>query len=439
MKICILSDGIPPEGKGGAERIAWDSAVALQRAGHEVTVITTTQVGGGDGGRSRAPQARAAESTTDGIRVFSISSSYHVRWRAWRAVYNPGPVQEVRRLLVEIHPDIVHAHNVHAYLSYAALRAASQTGARVFHTVHDAMPFHYGKLVPKLSKNPTDSELPSTSTSTLQVWNYRVSGWQQFMEYRWRYNPFRNFFIRRALRTPDGLFVVSEALREALDQNGIHHAHVLYNGINSSVWQVSEKAVADFVHSRGLEGKKIVLFGGRITGTKGGDALLAAFPSIVEKVPNAVLLIMGTENEYVTSLKKRARESGIADHVICTGWISGDELRAAYHAATVVAVPSVYLDPLPTVVLEAMACEKPVVGSCLGGIPEMVEDGVTGYVVDPLDTRVLAARLAALLSDEQLAQEFGHAGAARLHAQFSEELHIKNLLTWYTRHTDTHD
>ncbi len=412
MKIAILADGIPPEGKGGAERIAWQSALLLAGAGHEVAVITTT----------RASTSKTSRTVVEGVQVFAISTNYHGRWRAWVSLWNPRVVREVKRILKEVQPEIVHAHNVHQYLSYASLAAARAPGARVFMTAHDAMSFSYDKLSEFLDPaNPICAE----------TYTYKISTWKQFREQRLRYNPFRNFFIRHILKKLDGVFAVSKALADALTQNGIQNVQVLYNGIDTHEWEVLPQKVTAFKRTHDLEGKSVMLFGGRVTGTKGGDALLAALPAIRNKAQDAILLIMGTETDYVRSLRTKAESLNVSSSIRCTGWISGDELRAAYHAADIIVVPSVYLDPLPTVVLEAMACAKPVVGSCLGGIPEMVEDGVTGYVVHPLDTAKFAEKCSALLLDHSLARTFGEAGLVRVKERFSPARHLESLLHSY--------
>ena len=105
---------------------------------------------------------------------------------------------------------------------------------------------------------------------------------------------------------------------------------------------------------------------------------------------------MGTENEYVNKFKNKAEKLGMSEHIVYTGWITGEELKAAYHSATVVAVPTVSFEPLSMVAIEAMVCAKPVIGSCYGGIAEVVEDGVTGYLVHPLDTELLSKKFTEL-------------------------------------------
>lgn len=396
MKIVILQDDFPPDSNGGAGVVAASLARALQERGHAVYVITTTrtleQVGTGE---------------WEGVPVYRIYSNYHERWRAWRSLYNPRVVREVSRLLALWRPDVVHAHNVHYHLSYASLRRAKRGGAKVFLTAHDTMLISYGKIEEPLSWWRT-------------VWHERL-----------RYNPFRSFYIKRALTYVDGISAVSKALADALAQGGITDVKVIRNGIDRQLWEVSPEAVKTFLQEHTLIGRAVLLFGGRISAYKGGDALLSALPAIREAQPRATLLLVGKDNEYVKALKVRAENLGFSDAIVSTGWLSGEALRAAYHAASAVVVPSVYLDPLPTVVLEAMACSKPVVGSCLGGIPEMVVDGETGYLVDPRDAELFARRVAEVLGDTALQHTLGQNGYDRIGTHFSLEKQVSTVLEWY--------
>ena len=390
MNIVFLQDDFPPYAKGGAGIVAETLARALAGRGHQVAVITAVQ-----------DKTLTGSFVEHGLRIERIYSDYAERWRGWRSLYNPATVPAVRRVLANIKPDIVHAHNIHYYLSYWSLRLARRTGARVFLTAHDAMLFHYGKLSPR---RPHD---------------LKVSAWQQWREYRFWYNPFRNFFIKILLKNVSKIFAVSEALKEALNQNGIKNVAVIYNGVDTAVWHVDVHAVESFKKKYNLVGKKIILFGGRVSGRKGGDIALAAVRDVVKSDPMATLVLLGRRDVYIDSLLMKADKWGIGANVLCAGWLSGDELHAAYAAATVVVVPSLYLDPLPTVVLEAMASRKPVIGANAGGIPEMVLNEQTGFICDPHDTTTFAAMLERVLNDLKLQQEMGEAGYERVKKYFS--------------------
>ena len=409
MKILFLQDDFPPNASGGAGIVAATLARELVKRGHELTVITSVQ-----------DKALAGSFREEGMHIERIYSDYMPRWRSWLSLYNPATVSRVKEILAEVKPAVVHAHNVHYHLSYWTLRLAKKRGAKVFLTAHDVMLFHYGKLTENM---PKDCEAPR---------NYRVDAWQQLRRYRFWYNPFRNLAIRLLVKNVDRIFAVSEALKDALEQNGIKNIDVIHNGINTDDWEVSPEMVRVFVREHGLESKKVILFGGRISAAKGGDVMLGALIKIIVEEPSALLLLVGKRDAYVDRLLQRAEEKEIGEHVVSTGWISGDSLKAAYHAATIVVAPSQYLDPLPTVVLEAMVCGKPVVGSCLGGIPEMVVDSETGYVANPFDASAIADKVVSLLGNPDVAARMGSRATARAENEFSLEAQVLSLLRAYT-------
>ncbi len=142
MKLVILTDEISG---GGAAVIAWNHAKAMQVAGFEVVVIATSPKSEEEG-----------EKFVDGIKVHVLHSNYPALWRAWRSLNNRRVVKKVDALLSKSKPDVIHAHNIHFHLSYAALAVARKYSSRVFLTIHDSMPFHYGKLFPETIKQQGD-------------------------------------------------------------------------------------------------------------------------------------------------------------------------------------------------------------------------------------------------------------------------------------------
>ncbi len=411
MNIVFLQDDFPPYAKGGAGIVADSFAQELVRNGNTLTIITSVQ-----------DHAKAGSFYEDGLRIERIYSDYAQRWRSWRSLYNPSTIPAIQRLLSEIKPDVVHAHNVHYHLSYYALRLARQNGAKVFLTAHDVMLFHYGKLTEFVDVDNTECR---------KKWNYKISPLQQLRAYRFWYNPFRNFFIRKLLKNVDKIFAVSYELKDALEQNGIKNIEVLHNSIDTDSWKVSDEVVSDFVKKHHLENKKVILFGGRISGAKGGDIMLEVLRDVVKSEPSAVLLLLGTRTEYVEKLIQRAQEWGIGANIISVGWVSGDELRGAYWSSTLVVMPSVYLEPFGMIALEAMACGKPVVGSCFGGIPEVIENEMSGFVVNPYDHKSLVNSIIRLIKNKSESDSFGVFGKRRAEDLFALGNNIKLLLDKY--------
>ena len=176
--------------------------------------------------------------------------------------------------------------------------------------------------------------------------------------------------------------------------------------------------------------KQVILIAGRLTAEKGLRQMLMALNVLHQQFPQLRLLLLTSRDLD----RQVAQEFAHLGRSICVGgWLSGAELRAAYQLADIVAVPSIYLDPFPTVILEAMAAGKPVVATAFGGAREAMVDGETGYIVNPFNTVVFAERLERLLLDSGLRREMGWRGRERVRRRFSLEQQVANMLAMYGR------
>ncbi len=172
-----------------------------------------------------------------------------------------------------------------------------------------------------------------------------------------------------------------------------------------------------------VDGPSAVLFVGRLVERKGVPYLLEAVGLLKDRSVRLVIVGDGPER---LKLEDAARRLGIADRVVFRGRIPAAELQAAYARARVFVLPSVFdargdTEGLGVVALEAMNHGTPVVASRIGGIPDVVEDGVTGLLVPPGDAAALAAALRRVLDEPDLARQLGEAGRRRVHERFSQE------------------
>jgi glycosyltransferase involved in cell wall biosynthesis len=113
------------------------------------------------------------------------------------------------------------------------------------------------------------------------------------------------------------------------------------------------------------------------------------------------------------------------------GYKSGEELTTLIKEAAFVVVPSEWYENCSMVVLEAMALGKPVIGSNIGGIPEQIEDGRTGFLFPMGDTAALAARMSGLARNKALRISMGRAARRKLENEFSLRKHCQELLALY--------
>jgi glycosyltransferase involved in cell wall biosynthesis len=166
---------------------------------------------------------------------------------------------------------------------------------------------------------------------------------------------------------------------------------------------------------------------GRLELEKGHPTLLEAWPLVLAQVPKAYLVIVG-EGSRLDALHQIAREQGIERHVIFTG--RRDDIPAVTAAFDIAVLPS-YREAQGLTILEAMALSRPVVASAVGGIPEMIEDGVTGLLVPPHDPPALAAAIVRLLRDHQLADMVARAGHDLVHDRFCIQLMVNAVQELY--------
>ncbi len=405
MHIVILSDMLPPDEPGGAGRVAWQLGQGFVAAGQRVTFITSSP------GPSRTEKR-------DGFTVHVLHSRYAERWRAWFGLFNPQTVWPLNRLLRQLRPDVVHAHNVHGHLSYHSLVIARHRGAATVFTAHDAMTVAYGKLTHFIDPSRPEQR---------DGFNYRLPFGYNLRQMRFRWNPARNLSIRHTLRYyTDARIAVSGELKKALEANRLPPFEVVHNGIDPSRFDAPEAAVAVLRQRFKLDGRRVILFGGRLNRAKGDQQLLAALRCVRQTVPDVALLVLARSDAYLQRLL--GEHPDLADVIVPGGWLEGAELAAAYRLAHVVVLPSVCFETFGLTALEGMAAGAVPVVTCFGGPREVVADGETGFVVNPYNTDALADRLIRLLTDEPLRRCMAEAGRARVEGHFTLRHQVETML-----------
>jgi len=178
----------------------------------------------------------------------------------------------------------------------------------------------------------------------------------------------------------------------------------------------------------------LVVMVSRLQRWKGVHIFVDAAAEVVKHYPEAFFVVaggtlFGLEDVYATELQKQVERLGLTEAFRFTGF-RPDILRF-FAAADVVVHSSIEPDPFPTVLLEAMACGKPVIASDLGGPGEIIDKGVTGLLVPPESAEAVANAIKALLQDPGRRVRMGEAGAARLRECFSAERMVRQLQALY--------
>lgn len=169
-----------------------------------------------------------------------------------------------------------------------------------------------------------------------------------------------------------------------------------------------------------------LLFVGRLARVKGIAVLLESLVRLRERHPDLVLRLVG-DGPDLGWLKSQARLLCIEDAVEITGYQSQAQVAEHLSEADVFVLPS-FAEGVPVVLMEAMASRTPAVASRIAGVPELLEDGVTGFTVQPGDGEGLVAAIAELLEDPEQRREMGEAGRAKVQAEFDSAREARWLL-----------
>ncbi len=401
MKIAIISNQFSSTA-GGATAIAFNQAKLLSELGHQVFVFA--------GGAESAP----GWSVEHGLRVYRVATP-DLPWllRSYFCLRNRRIETEFKKFLQKVGPEVIHSHNLYYQFPFSLLKIAKKFTPKVFFTAHDVMTFSPVKL---------DFFVNSKySLANIDAINYRLPLAVQLRQSRKAFNPWRNLLIRHYLKYATQIFSVSAELKKALEHNKIKNITTIHNGLDPARWSVSGPAVEALRKKMGLAHKKVILFAGRLSGYKGTEQILAALEQVIKKIPEAVLLVLDSKNNYHSANPA----------VVLAGAVPHDQIKDYYALSDLVVVPSICFDSFPTVNLEAMACRRPVIATLFGGSRELVDDQKTGFLVNPLHIDAFAEKIVYLLAHPDIAQAMGESGFQKVKSEFNQDQWIQEISKWY--------
>ncbi len=170
-----------------------------------------------------------------------------------------------------------------------------------------------------------------------------------------------------------------------------------------------------------------ILFVGRVVQHKGWREFLMA----LHEIKGRFRAVVDGDGPDLTAMRALSVRLGLAERVHFAGWLAPDEHLECYRRADFVVVPSVWPEPFGMVGIEAMCFGKPVVASRVGGIPEWCEDGVTGLLAEPGNTRDLATKIQLLLDDPPRVRRLGMNARQLVRQRYTAKIHLERLLPIY--------
>jgi len=173
----------------------------------------------------------------------------------------------------------------------------------------------------------------------------------------------------------------------------------------------------------------VVFYVARHIPIKGFEYYLLAASKVLKKFD--ATFIVGGHGPLTSALKRLAKKLKIDKNVIFTGLIHNLDMPAVLYNTADICVSTSLVEQLPTYIMECMAAGKPVVASSVGGIPEIVKDGVNGYLVPPCDYKETARRIMELLNEPEKAKKMGRAGRKMVEQKLNMKVSINKLMRIY--------
>jgi glycosyltransferase involved in cell wall biosynthesis len=239
-------------------------------------------------------------------------------------------------------------------------------------------------------------------------------------------------YLRPLLRRMDGHIAVAEIQKRRLvEEEGLsaERIHVIYNGVDTAVFHPATADERAAERARiGVGVDDVVLMAvGSLKPIKGVDVLLRAVAPLMLR-DNRVRLVVVGDGPDRGALESAARELSIAHRVSFLGVQADVDARLRAADALVLASRT---EALPTVLLEAMATQLPVVATRVGGVPEIVDEGKSGYLVEPEDAGALGDALHRIVADADVRARLGSRGRAIVEARFRIDAMCSNRTAYF--------
>jgi glycosyltransferase involved in cell wall biosynthesis len=370
MRILMTSHGYPPI-VSGVTLVAQKVARAMVRKGHTVTVITASE------------RPEPYDHDDEGVRLVRVRAAPNPFWEEGRIPYIGQ--KDLEEIVAQVQPDLLHAHDA-AVLGLQLVRLGRNAGLPVVATCYYVPRF----VARYLSWGDEPQEVVESIAWLWSIWVFN-----QFDHVVFATSTHQELFLEQGLRVP---------------------TTIISNGVDTARYRPLDNPAEDVVARYGLPRGRRILFVGRLAQDKEIDVLIGAMPH-VRAEEEAHLLVVGRGDDR-DRLEALTAELDVRPCVHFLGFVPEEDMPALYRAVDLFAIASTCeVQSLPT--LQAVATGLPVVAADAVALPELVHDGVNGFLVPPGEPQAMARAVLGILRDPDMATRMGQASLAiaRSHAE----------------------
>ena len=374
MKICMLAPDFLPVWGGVGTYIV--ELVRHLPKDIEVHVVTPFRIGFG--------KEKISTSDCDFSRYFGSNVHVHFVCKAddtffYNAKFQYACLRYVPKLVKEERIDLIHSHTAHMpdlLLQFKRLNIPTVT------TIHTTI----------------QGQRHGTKSSGMRFWDLEFSEKLTYLTYPFLRLTEIIYFSKERYYITVSKWMKEQIMKQypKIDPSSIS---VIYNSVDAEKFSPSR--------SKSFLDKDIVLFTGRLIAAKGIKYLVEAIPKVLRENPNTLFVFIGPGNSL--PYRRRLKELGVPEkNLMFVGYLKeSSDLVEYYRASSVFVAPTLY-ENLPIRVLEAMACGVPVIASNVCAIPEVIDNGVNGILIQPGSIDELADAICCLLEDPSLRWKMGN-------------------------------
>ncbi len=391
--------------RGGAERCFLELSSLLTRQGH--TVIPFCMTDERNLPSEYAPYFVSHIDFPTELQKRGIGAKLKV---AERVIYSREAQQQIKTLIAAVQPDIAHIHGIAHETSPSILPALQQAGIPVVQTLHD-----YKLLCPNTTFVSNDQVCESCSGHRYyNVIRKRCKRGSLGASLLAGVEMYAHKLTQIYEKNVDTFISPSDFLRRKVSEAGIRNPVVhIPNFIDVEQFQPCYEPENHFVYC------------GRLTSVKGITTLIKA----MHAVKDSHLYVAG-RGEQDAALRAYVQENKL-QNVTFLGHLDTPELISLVQRAQFMVTPSEWYENYPMSVLEALACGTPVIGTTMGGIPELVRDGVSGALFEAGNVEALAATINHFLQHRDATIEMGRNGRRQIEEQNNPDLHYAQTMQLY--------
>ena len=387
--------------KGGSETYYFELAKLLEKNGHQVAFFSMEDEKNIKTGNKEYFTPKFDLNTSSKLKSLDV-------------IYSKENKKLMEIALDEFKPDIVHLNNFQRQLSASIIEPIKKRNIPIVFTAHDVQAICPAITMLDSNKNPCDDCMCGKYIHCIRkscVKNSKLKSILGAVEARYYRN--KKIYTKQI----DYIITPSEFYKKKLIEDGISEDKIeaIHNFINTSDYNLE------------TVDNGYALYFGRLSKEKGILNLLDAFSKL-----NIGKLHIAGVGEEKDAIEKFIKKEKLSNRVKLLGFLNKDKMKEEVRKCKFVVVPSIWYENCPYSIIETLAIGKPVIGSNMGGIPELVDNGKCGFIYKANDINDLSDKMKQLFNDDKLVMKFSKNAKERVKKLYSEEVYYKKIMKIYS-------